>query len=175
MGTLEILQKNVLAVFPSGLSKGFLAVLPFVCLQCSQLENSKCTETSELEMFLSLWPVTRCLSMAKGFNILLCYNSLSRFPSKLNSSGSTATIGITSRLPPKSLSILAHHKFIKWAILVTSAPAAASMYACLMISAHDILDSARGGANAWRIAWGKLGGKTSANPMVSTRFWRNTT
>ena len=116
-----------------------------------------------------------CLSIAKGFDVLSHYDSLLRFPSKLNSSGSTSTIGIAAGSPPKRSSILAHCKFIKWAILVTSAPAAASVYACLMISARDILGSARGNANARRVAWGKLGGKTSANPAVLTRFWRNTT
>ena len=48
-----MIPKNVLAVFPSGSSKVFLAVLPFIQLWCSQLENSKCTETSEPKMFLS--------------------------------------------------------------------------------------------------------------------------
>ena len=89
-----------------------------------------------------------CLSIAKGFDVLLHYDSLIRFPSKSNSSGSTSTIGITAGSPPKSLSILAHHKFIKRAILVTSTPAAASVYTCLMISARDILGLARGNANA---------------------------
>ena len=90
--------------------------------------------------------------MAKGFDILLCYNLPSRFPSKLNSSGSTSTIGVAAGLPPKSLSILMCRKFIKRATLVTSAPTAASVYAYLMISAHDILGLARGNANAnaWR-------------------------
>ena len=117
----------------------------------------------------------RCLSIAKGFNVLLRYDSPLRFPSKSNSSGSTSTISIATGSPPKSSSILACHKFIKRAILVISAPAATRVYACLMISACDIPRSARGNANAWHIAWGKSGGKTSANLVVSMRFWRNTT
>ena len=116
-----------------------------------------------------------CLSIAKGFNVLLHYDLPLRFPSKSNSSGSTSTIGIATCSPSKSSSILACRKFIKRAILVISSPAATSVYACLMISACDIPGSARGNANAWHIAWGKSGGKTSANPAVSTRFWRNTT
>ena len=116
-----------------------------------------------------------CLSIAKGFDVLLRYDSPLRFPSKLNSSGSTSTIGIAAGSPPKTLSILAHRKFIKWAILVISAPAATRVYACLMILARDVPGSTRGNANAWCVAWGKLGGKTLANPAVSTRFWRNAT
>ena len=73
-------------------------------------------------------------------------------------------IGIAAGSPPKSSSILARHEFIKQAILITSTPAAASVYACLVISAHDIPGLTRGNANAWRIAWGKSGGKTTAKP-----------
>ena len=80
-------------------------------------------------------------------------------------------ISITSRLPPKSSSILACHKFIKWAILVTSAPAAASLYACLVILACDILGSTRGNANAWHVAWGKLGGKTMSSRYILHPFF----
>ena len=116
-----------------------------------------------------------CLSIAKGFDVLSSYDLPLRFPSKSNSSGSTSTVGITAGSPPKSSSILAHRKFVKQAILVISAPAATRVYACLVISARDIPGSARGNTNAWRVAWGKSGRKTSANPAVSTRFWRNTT
>ena len=106
--------------------------------------------------------------MAKGFNILQSYNLPSRFPLKSNSSGSTSMIGVAAGSPPKSLSILVCCKFIKQTILVTSTPA--SMYAYLVISAHDILGLARGNANAWCVAWGKLGGKTLVNPAVLMRF-----
>ena len=79
------------------------------------------------------------------------------------------------RLATQSSSILAHRKFVKRAILIISAPAATRVYACLVISARDIPHSTRGNANAWCVAWGKSGGKTSANLAVSTRFWRNAT
>ena len=90
----------------------------------------------------------RCLSIAKGFNVLSSYDSPLRFPSKSNSSGSTSTIGIAAGSPPKSSSILARRKFVKWAILVISAPAATRVYTCLVILARDILGSARGNTNA---------------------------
>ena len=117
----------------------------------------------------------RCLSIAKGFDVLLCYDSPSRFPLKSNSSGSTSMIGVAAGSPSKSSSILAHRKFLKQAILITSTPAAASVYAYIVILACDIPGLARGNANAWHIAWGKSGGKTSANLAVSMRFWRNAT
>ena len=88
---------------------------------------------------------------------------------------SERVLTIASGSPPKSLSILVRREFIKQAILVISAPAATRVYACLVISARDILGTTRGNANAWRVAWGKSGGKTSVNPAVSTRFWRNAT
>ena len=56
-------------------------------------------------------------------------------------------------------------EFIKRTILVTSTPAAASVYACLVILAHNIPGLARGNANAWHVAWGKSGGKTMVNPV----------
>ena len=114
-----------------------------------------------------------CISIAKGFDVLLRYDSPLRFSSKSNSSGSTSTIGIAAGSPPKSSSILARHKFIKRAILIISTPTATSVYTCLVISAHDIPGLTRGNTNAWCIAWGKSGGKTLANPAVLTRFWRN--
>ena len=51
----------------------------------------------------------RCLSIAEGFDVLLLYDSLLRFPLKSKSSGSTSTVGIASGMPPVIASVRATH------------------------------------------------------------------
>ena len=66
-----------------------------------------------------------------------------------------------------------HCKFIRWAITITSAPAATRVYTGLVVLALSVPGSARGKANAWHIAQGKLGGNTSVIPSLWMRLWRN--
>ena len=115
----------------------------------------------------------RCLSIAKGFDVLLHYDSPLRFPSKLKSSGAASAISITSRTPPITTNNCSRHKFVRQAIAAISAPAATSVYADLMILARNVPGLARGKANAWRIARGKPGGNALVVPLFSTSLWRN--